>query len=219
MIELENNKVMVQIGTNSGKDLFRDLVLKYKPSQIILIEPNIKLIKVIAENYKDISNVTIVNKAININNDKVELFLPAKDKKIGNPGENGHIYEDGNFSMLPMNDWGDKKNMIKIECKSITFLQLCKRYKLTDIHYLQIDTEGFDAQIINSIDFNTINIDIIRYEKWNFPIDRYTRYHSEECYKNYGINGMESVKNKLVNLGYKLTNINDRDGNDIIARK
>lgn len=47
----------------------------------------------------------------------------------------------------------------------MTFMELCEWYEITDIHYLQIDTEGYDAEIIKSIDFAKVNIDIIKYEQ------------------------------------------------------
>ena len=51
MIELKSNKVMIQIGTNLGRDIFRDLVQKYNPSKVLLIEPNSSLINDIKRNY------------------------------------------------------------------------------------------------------------------------------------------------------------------------
>ena len=68
----------------------------------------------------------------------------------------------------------DKEFNCKKKSDSITFNSLCKKYFIKNIHYLQIDTEGFDSEIIQSIDFNNINIDIIRYEKWNFSTDCFT---------------------------------------------
>jgi hypothetical protein len=42
----------VQIGTNNGKDFFKNIVDFYKPSKIILVEPNKKLENDIKEAYK-----------------------------------------------------------------------------------------------------------------------------------------------------------------------
>jgi hypothetical protein len=36
------------------------------------------------------------------------LFL-KKEGIYGKPGENNHTYTDGQFSLLPMNDLGEKK--------------------------------------------------------------------------------------------------------------
>ena len=38
--KLSKPKVFIQIGTNTGDDNFRKLVLKHKPKKVILVEPN-----------------------------------------------------------------------------------------------------------------------------------------------------------------------------------
>lgn len=219
MDKISNNKVMVQIGTNDGNDQFHDLVKKYTPSKVILIEPNSQLISKIQKKYENIPNVIIVNKAINTTDANVTLYIPAKNKVLGNSGENGITYNDYHFSIVPMNDWGSKENMIELKSESITFSQLCKNYNITDINYLQIDTEGFDAEIINDIDLNQINVDIIRYEKWNFDEQCFTRHQIPDQYSNYGINGMKNIEIKLKKYGYILSEINEIDNNDIVAYK
>ena len=212
-------RVFFQIGTNTGNDIFRYLCFEHKPDMIVLVEPNTKLIKDIVNNYKDISNTHIFNNAIHYEDNKeVELYLPAIDGVYGNKAENGHTYSHGEFSLLPMNDWGDKKNMIKLIAKTITFDTICQKLNITDIEYLQIDTEGFDSEIIKMLDLNKYNIKNIRYEKWNFPEDSFTKYHNENKDK-LGINGMKFVEEKLKKNGYTLTDIHDRSGNDIIAQK
>ena len=213
------SKVFFQIGTNTGDDLFRDICMKYKPDIIVLVEPNTELIKDIENNYKGISNIHIFNNAIYYEDNKeVELYIPAIDGVYGNKAENGHTYSHGEFSLLPMNDWGDKKNMIKLIAKTITFDSICQKLNITDIHYLQIDTEGFDSEIIKMIDLNKYNIKEIRFEKWTFPADNYTRYHNEDKEK-FGMNGMNFVVEKFKNNGYVLKAKSDKTGNDIVAVK
>jgi FkbM family methyltransferase len=223
--KLSNHNVFVQIGTNDGNDKFKELVYKYKPQLIILVEPNGQLYNSIKEQYRGIeneSNVIIVNKCIYEKNDEeVSLFIPAKDGVYGNPGVQperalgNYTYNNKHFSLIPMNDWGQKNNMVEIKSKTITFNTLCDQYNITHINYLQIDTEGYDSQIITSIDFNKINIDIIRYEKWPFDENCFSKYHNENKHL-YGINGMKNVETLLNTRNYKLYDIHDCDGDDII---
>ncbi len=213
------NKVFFQIGTNNGNDRFRDLCIKHKPTMIVLVEPNIIHMKDIENNYKDIPNIHIFNNAIYYEDNKeIELYLPAIDGVYGNKSENGHTYSTGEFSLIPMNDWGEKKNMIKMTAKTITFDTICKKLNITDIAYLQIDTEGFDSEIIQMLDLNKYNIKYIRYEKWAFPECKFEKYHNENKEK-LGINGMRIVEEKLKKNGYKLKDIRDRAGDDILAQK
>ena len=222
--KLKSPRVFMQIGTNTGNDNFRLLVNKYRPQITILVEPLSELIPVIQKNYEfanAFSKVYIFNNAIYTEDEKdVSLFIPAKDGVYGQPGvqperkQGNHTYCHKHFSLLPMNDWGEKKNMIEVKASSITFDTLCKQLDITNIDYLQIDTEGFDSEIIKSINFDNYKISILRYEKWNFDEDCFSKYHNKNKDK-YGINGMKSVVDKLKN--YNLHDIKDKDGNDIIA--
>ncbi len=210
-------KNYIQIGTNDGNDNFKNIVLKDKPDFIILVEPNSNLINDIKKNYNGIENVYIYNNAVYYNNNEdVELFIAAKDGIIGKKADNGILYSDLHFSLLPMNDWGEKKDMVKIKSKSITFDEICKKHNIINIDYLQIDTEGFDSEIIEMIDLTKYNIKKIRFEKWGFDTKCFTKYSEDLSYR-LGINGMNNAKKKLISHGYKLTDISDIDGNDIIA--
>ena len=212
-------RVFVQIGTNNGDDLFRRRVLVERPDRVVLIEANPALIPDIARNYDGIPGVCIINKAIYYENDKVvNLYIAAKNKILGSRADNGIVYNDGHYSLLPMNDWGDKSDMVSFETQSITFSTMCTTLGITDIEYLQIDTEGFDSEIIKMIDLTAINISIIRYENWGFPTECFTKYHPTIA-DRLGKAGMNEVASKLTSHGYLLWNIKDADGNDVIAVK
>ena len=210
-------KVFFQIGTNNGNDLFRDLVIKSKPDIVILVEPNEALVNEIKKNYSNIENVFIYNKAIYYNDDEsLELYIPAKNGIMGTRADNNHIYTDVNFSLLPMNDWGNKNDMVKMHAKSITFDKICSFHDITNIDYLQIDTEGFDTEIIKMIDLSKYKIHKIRFEKWGFNPDCFTDHNTERA-KELGENGMQNAINKLIKYNYTLQEISDEDGDDILA--
>ena len=211
------SKVFFQIGTNNGNDLFRELVIKNAPDCIILVEPNKLLIDEIKKNYNNIKNVHIYNNAIYYNDDEiVELYIPAKNGIIGTRADNGIVYADSHFSLLPMNDWGNKKDMVKIKTESITFDKICSIHNISNIEYLQIDTEGFDTEIIKMIDLSKYKINKIRFEKWRFEKECFTEYHTQKAHE-LGKNGMNNAINKLKQNNYVISNIMDNDGDDIIA--
>lgn len=219
--------VWMQIGTNDGNDNFLKHVSHFKPKKVILIEANSLLIDQIHMHYahlKNICEIIIINKTIYTEDDKtLSLFLPAQDGIYGKPGvqpnrkQGNHLYTHGQFSLLPMNDWGEKKDMIEIKSEGITFETLCSHLNIRNIDYLQIDTEGFDSEIIKSIHLDQIDISIIRYEKWYFTEDCFSLYNDSK--EKYGLNGMLYVKDKLEHHNYVLHDIRDLDGDDIIAVK
>lgn len=214
------NRVFFQIGTNNGNDLFNMHVLKEKPDLVILVEPNKDLVNEIMKNYELIeqfSKVVIYNNAIYYeNNQTVDLVIPSKHGIYGQKADNGFTYGDQHFSLVPMNDWGKKEDMASIQAKTITFDQICKNHNITTIEYLQIDTEGFDTEIIKMIDFSKYKIKNIRFEKWGFSSECFTNYNSEKA-NDLGENGMKFAIKKLLENNYKLYEINDSDGNDILA--
>jgi len=216
------SKVFIQIGTNDGDDLFKQKVLIEKPDVIILVEPNSNLIDEIKKNYKSISdftNVIIYNNAVYYDNDSiVDLVIPAKGGIYGNVGANNRRYNHVNFSLLPMNDWGSKNDLATIKAKTITFDTICSNNSITTIDYLQIDTEGFDSEILKMINFEKYTIKTIRFEKWNFDPEAFSAHHPNK-YKEYGKNGMDCVINKLLQYKYTIEEINDSDGNDYLAIK
>jgi len=211
------SKVFFQIGTNDGNDMFRDLVIKNKPDLVILVEPNEVLINEIKKNYSNIENVYIYNNAIYYKDDElIELYIPAKKGIMGTVADNNILYHHTHFSLVPMNDWGHKDDMVKMTTKSITFDKICSIHNISNIDYLQIDTEGFDSEIIKMIDLSKYKINKIRFEKWGFEQDKFTRYN-EELADQLGKNGMNNAINKLKEYNYKIDDIIDKDGNDVIA--
>jgi FkbM family methyltransferase len=200
-MEFEKNKIFVQIGVNNGNDEFNQMVKDSQPSIVILVEPNKSLNEEIFHNYSGIDNVFLENVAITeINKGIVKLVIP-KDTNTG-VSVNGIHYEHPGFSLLPMTDWGN--DFVSIESDSMTFNDLCDKYSITDIHYLQIDTEGYDTEIIKSIDFNRINIDIIKYEIWTFEEQAFSKH---ERANEYGLNGFNYANELLTSLGYTLTRL------------
>jgi FkbM family methyltransferase len=205
-------RVFFQIGTNDGNDEFLKRVKDGKPDMVILVEPNEQKLPEIKENYKGIPNVHIYMNAIYYRSgEEVELVVPAKNGEVGTRADNGIVYLDVHFSLLPMNDWGEKSDMVKIKAKTITFDDICKNHNITHIEFLQIDTEGFDSEIIQMIDFETYKIDHLIFENWSFASDCFTRYHSEKA-DSLGLSGQLKAIKKLQTYKYKIIEFKDEEG-------
>jgi FkbM family methyltransferase len=194
-------KTFVQIGTHNGNDEFNIMVKNYKPDLIILVEPNKDMNYYIHSMYKDVKNYFIENVAINTTAGPCKLVYPINHFT-------GINFSSLHFSLLPMDDWGN--NLQEINCNGITFMDLCEKYNISNIDYLQIDTEGFDSEIILSIDFEKIKVKKIIYEWWGFDKSAFTRHGDQ--YKNYGIDGMNLVEKKLKSLNFTLNKVTDSFG-------
>jgi len=204
MVSVKENKVLVQIGTYNGgtvEDDFDKIVKQSSPSKIVLVEPNALLNDLIWKNYAGVNNVFLENVAIIAEDEERVVQLVYPKNNVNEVSVNGIHYGDHNFSLIPMDNWGNDFEILEVQ--GISFNRLCKKHGLTDIHLLQIDTEGYDAEIIKSIDFGKINIDIIKYEYWPFAENCFTR-HGDKA-KLYGRNGMVTVRILLESLGYTVT--------------
>ena len=51
-----------------------------------------------------------------------------------------------------------------MDVKIVVFNDLVEKYNISEIEYLFIDTEGYDYQIIKSIDFNKTKINKVKFE-------------------------------------------------------
>ena len=135
---------------------------------------------------------------------------------MGTTADNGITYHDVHFSLLPMNDWGSKDDMVKISSKTITFDKICSIHNITTIDYLQIDTEGFDTEIIKMIDFSKFKINTIRFESWTFSTDCFTKFHNDKS-NELGVNGVNNAIDILKKNNYTISKVHDMDGDDILA--
>lgn len=186
----------VQIGVKDGNDEFRDIVLRDRPDMIILVEPNSEHLETIKKNYIGVKNVFIENVAITAKPEGwVKLYYPRKE-------------DCGKFSLIPMDEWDD---LIEIKSRSMTFKELCDKHNVSHIRFLQIDTEGYDSEIIRSIDFDKIKIDFIKYEIWEHGAENFSKYGDKA--KEYGAEGIKIVEKILSGMGYKF----QRDKHDMIA--
>ena len=186
------NKVAIQIGSNVGDDEFFKICSEFKPSKIILIEPHISCHPALKLCYSDLP--------VEINYEGVAIVTDENISEIQMASATGRTEHT---SVIPLKGWNTD---IILTSPATTITKIFKRYNLSNVGLLYIDTEGNDARIIDSIDFNSVNIDIIVFEAWNFPADSFAEYN-----KLNGIDGMKYIKNKLEQVGYICDHITGDD--------
>ena len=91
-----------------------------------------------------------------------------------------------------------------MEVEFITFQDLVKKYSINSINKLQIDVEGAEYKIMNSIDYNKIKIKNIFFESKHFD-GTFTEGKK-----------LREIKDKLVLNGYNLSQV---DKENILATK
>jgi FkbM family methyltransferase len=160
--KLHPNFFFVQIGANDGKsfDPIYHLVTRENVRGIAL-EPVPTIFNLLKENYTAYPRVLPVNKAIHKSEREMVLYRVDPDNKLypdwtkGTSSFNKSHHELGHIS---------KSDIIEERVQCVSFEELLEDHKITHIDLLQIDTEGYDYDIIKMIDFNKIAPSIISFE-------------------------------------------------------
>ena len=198
---------LVVIGAHSGVWL-TTLFEEYKNQKILLVEPvpyNIDLLK---ENTFKYNNIKIEPSAISETNEIKKFYFvkPSSIKKLGKHWASGI----GSFNKQHILNHKNKRFIItdtdidEINIQYFTFSDLIKKYLITSIDLLQIDVEGAEFGILNSIDFKKILIKKIIFEFKHF----------DGTFKEGP--KLRLIKEKLINADYLITEI---DKENILATK
>ena len=198
---------LVVIGAHSGLFL-KDLVSEYQDQNILLVEPVPYNYEVLHSEYKDDTKITICKNAI-IDKSKKDFFYYVKKESITKLGKHW-ASQIGSFDKNHILNHKNKRFDIKeddietIQIEFITFDDLIQKYSIKSIDKLQIDVEGAEYKILNSINFHKIEINKILFESKHFD--------------GTFIEGkkLQEIEEKLKSNGYKLQQI---DKENILASK
>ena len=198
---------LVVIGAHSGIWL-SSLLEKYKDQNTLLVEPvpyNIKLLK---ENTLKYKNVKIETSAISkkTENKKFYFIKPESIKSLGKHWAS----EIGSFDKKHIINHKKKRfdvsdsDIEEIKIQYLTFSDLLARYDILSIDMLQIDAEGSEFEIMDSINYKDIKINKIFFESKHF-----------DGTFNEG-KKLDQIKKKLILNDYNLKQV---DKNNILAEK
>lgn len=170
----------VQIGGNDGfanDPIFR-MVKKHGWKGIILEPQKNVFTDRLSRTYRNEKNVKLINAAITKESGEMPLYKLAfsesrwatglatfeKSVMIDRIKNNDRIKRraiaEGVDLPEDINDWIAEE---AVKCYSLA--DLCQKEEINQIDLLQIDTEGFDYQIIKSIDFDKCDIQKIAFER------------------------------------------------------
>lgn len=153
----------IQIGANDGKthDQIYSYVTRYNV-QGLVVEPLPDMYKQLCHNYRKFPGIIKVNAAIHANEREVKIFRvdPNKGKKLPywSQGIASLDKDHHKRSGIP------SEYIIEETVHCITFNELLTTYNANKIDLLQVDTEGYDYNIIDMINFDEIKPLVIRFE-------------------------------------------------------
>ena len=198
---------LVVIGAHFGVWLESEIT-KYQNQNILLVEPVPYNYNILKDNFKDSKNIHVCTNAI-FSENKLDKFYYVNKNSISKLGKHwasgigsfnkNHILEHKTkrFKIEP-------EDIDEIEIKFITFDDLIENYSIQSIDKLQIDVEGAEFEILNSIDYKKTKINSLQFESKHFDG---TFKEGEK---------LEKIKKKLISEGY---NLNQIDKENILAKK
>ena len=198
---------LVVIGAHSGIHI-KDLISEYANQKVLLVEPVPYNYQILENDYKNNENIFISRNAI-FDEAKKDNFYHVKKESIKKLRKHW-ASQIGSFDKNHILNHKNKRFDIKdddiqiTEVEFITFQDLVKKYSINSINKLQIDVEGAEYKIMNSIDYNKIKIKNIFFESKHFDG---TFTEGEK---------LKEIKDKLILNGYNLKQI---DKENILATK
>jgi len=197
---------LVSIGSHTGYWLKHEI--EKQSEKILLIEPVKHNLDELKENTKNINSITIEECAIT-DSDQTKPFYYVKHSSISKLKKHW-ASGIGSFSKKHILDHKSKNFQIEesdietVEINCLSFKSLVEKYNIHSIDKLIIDVEGAEYKILKSIDYSSIKIDQIIFEKKHFDN---TFFEGPK---------LKEIKNLLLSFNCKIENL---DKENILATK
>jgi len=195
------------LGAHIGVHILADIE-DYKNQNILLIEPVPHNFKILKKNIPNYESIKFEQLTIGKDN-KVRKFYFIKEDSIHKLGKHW-ASGIGSFDKQHIINHKTKRFNVSdndietIDIQSSTFNDLMDKYSVSTIDKLQIDVEGAEYEILDSIDYKKIQINKIMFESKHF-----------DGTFNEGLK-LELIKKKLILNNFDLTQV---DQENILAQK
>jgi FkbM family methyltransferase len=153
----------VQVGANDGI-LFDNLyyfVTEHRCRGLV-IEPLSDFFERLVLNYRHYPRVTPVRVAVHPTASSCRLYRVDPARQAEHPN-----WAAGIASLLPEHHRrfdGIERHMIGEDVPAMPLMRLLDDHKIESLDLLQVDTEGFDAEVLRMLDFKRLRPAIIKYE-------------------------------------------------------
>ena len=156
-----NQFFFVQIGANDGAsfDNLYEVVTKHNLRGVV-VEPIRDLYRELCANYRQYP-VTPVNVALHRTAKEIQMYRPSPEAKNlpewskATPTVRPELHKQ---TGIP------SESIIEETVKCVTWDELLEQNQISRIDYLQIDTEGYDYEIMQMLDFQKLRPAIIKFE-------------------------------------------------------
>ncbi|MBE7411790.1 MAG: FkbM family methyltransferase [Leptospiraceae bacterium] len=166
-LEVHKTLTFIQIGANDG--IMNDPIYQFniENKDVVsgfVIEPLPDIFEKLVKNYKRCPNILPFNLAIHQSKKEATLYRvkPEYENKVSDFAKGIASFNSSHWkktTLIPNDDYMEE---IKVSC--VSFFEFIKANSIKNLDLLLLDTEGYDYEILMSIDFNKIKPKIIRFE-------------------------------------------------------
>ena len=188
---------LIVLGAHIGIHI-KGEVEKLLPEKALLVEPVPHNVAAIKKNLIHLDNVIIEQVAIS-NKNEIKNFYFVKETSIHKLKKHWSS-GIGSFNKQHIFDHKSKRFKIeeedieKVSINTIRFKDIVEKYQIKEIDKLLIDVEGSEYEILNDIDFNSVDIKKILFEYKHFDGYKKTGQRLEEILEKLNVNGYETKK-------------------------
>jgi FkbM family methyltransferase len=187
--------IFVQVGSNDGitSDPLREFIVR-GDFRGVLVEPVPYLFERLRQTYREVPGISLENVAVAVESGERDFYylrpsdnpsLPLWYDKLGSFNREVILR---NLDVIP--SIPELLVSIRVPCR--TLQQICERQSIARPDLIHIDAEGYDFEIIKSIDFSRIGPIVLLYE-----------------HKHLGITGRLECRAYLSEQGYDTLEVGD----------
>lgn len=154
----------VQVGANDGMfgDPLRPYVLAHGWTGI-LIEPQPEVFERLKQNYADCAGRLVFENLAISTDDKLTLYLPPADW-AGRGQTYAESIVSSNAQVIARQIGTDPANLRQIDVPAMTLNALVEKHAISELDLLQIDAEGYDWQVLQTLDLARFQPRLIQLE-------------------------------------------------------
>lgn len=185
----------IEIGSNDGvqHDFLRPFIVEQRWHGI-MVEPVPYVFDRLRRNYGSLARVGLENAAIASR----DGTLPFYHLREADPAERENLpgwYDGiGSFSREVVTSHANhipdlESRVVESEVEAMTFESLCRKHGVSQLDLVLIDTEGYDFQIVKSIDLASRHPRLLTYEHFHL-----TREDRDACARHLRDQGYETME-------------------------
>ena len=188
---------LVVLGAHIGIHI-KGEIEKILPEKVLLVEPVPHNVVEIKKNLNNLEGITIEQVALSDKNETRNFYFVKNTSihKLKKHWSSGI----GSFNKQHILDHKSKRFKVeeedieKVSINTIRFKDLVEKYQIKQINKLLIDVEGSEYEILNDIDFNSLDIKEILFEYKHFDGYKKTGQKLEETLEKLNIYGYKTSK-------------------------